>query len=107
MESIGAPPPSIVPEPPGLTEQEWLIAWASQRGMAVASQEDAYRALFEALQAKGWAIRLAATDALRVRGDHDAISVLKAVLKDEHILVREGAYLALYEISRRTGVEIT
>jgi HEAT repeat protein len=103
MDRLTGDPPAIAPRMPKLEDQGWLVTWAAQRGMAIGTSESAFRALARALQEGDWTIKLASVDALRVCGGQEVIPALRAALDDDDVLVREGAFAALYEISRRTG----
>jgi HEAT repeat protein len=106
IDRVTGDPPPIQPAPPKLEDQEWLVTWASGRGMTLGSWEDAFRVLLQAVQDGDWTIKLAAADVLRVCAGQEAIPVLKRAVTDEDVLVREAAYAALYEISQRTGFHI-
>jgi HEAT repeat protein len=89
-----------------LVKQEWLVDWATSNGVACASPEDAQQALVRALQQGDQRIKVAAADALRAYGTASAIPALKAALRDDRVLVSEAAFLALWDIGRRTGARV-
>ncbi len=84
-------------------DEGWLLAWAAEVGRSLGSVQQAERALVEALRDEQWAIRVAAAETLGVLGGPAAVELLSLAVGDGDEFVREAAFVALKEISRRTG----
>jgi len=106
MDRISGTQAVVAPGPPPIEGHDWLVRWASQRGVTLASTEDAQRMLTQALQQEDWTIKMAAADTLRVSGTQSVVPALKSAVGDENLLVREAAFAALQEIAVRTGARI-
>jgi len=106
MDRVSGPQAVVAPGPPPIEGHDWLVRWASQRGVTLSSTEDAQRMLTQALQQEDWTIKMAAADTLRVSGTQSVIPALKSAIADENLLVREAAFAALQEIAVRTGTRI-
>ncbi|MDY7040743.1 MAG: HEAT repeat domain-containing protein [Chloroflexota bacterium] len=92
--------------PRPLSQVGWLARWSAERGLSVGSDEAARSVLLQALAQGDWPVRLAAADTLRAQGGPWAVDVLLQTLTDKDDLVREVAFAALKDISRRSGQRI-
>ena len=106
LEKAQAGPPRILIEPPRLENEAWLVTWAAQQAMGVGTREAAVKVALRAVQEGDWQLKLAGADGLRATGDVEVVSSLSDALADADILVREDAYVALYEIARRAGIKV-
>jgi HEAT repeat protein len=105
LEQSQAGPPKLLPELK-LTDREWLVAWGAEHNVGVETEPAAFAAIVQAIGEGDWAIKLAAAEALRICGGLEAVQPLRTLLANGEVLVREAAYIALREISRRTGLRI-
>jgi HEAT repeat protein len=106
LKQARADPSTLSPEPPRLQGEGWLQTWAVQQGIDVGTDQAALQATLRAVQERGWALKWAAADALRICGGLEAIPPLRGMMNDDDSLVREAAYGALAEIGLREGIHI-
>ena len=102
-----AEPPDIELNVPQPESESWLIAWAADRGEGTGVGEAALNTLLRALAQGDPDTRLNAIDTLRRLADPRTTDALRRSLRDKEPSLREAAFFALSEISRRHDLTIT
>ena len=105
IEDLKRPIPYI-PEPSiPLSDEPWLIEFASKLGIGVVPGKPAIDLLIRALRDGGEELRLEALDYLRVNGINDLIPTIIEVYHTSLGEVREAAFNTLWHLSA-SGFEI-
>ncbi len=105
LEELRLPDPSIPRPLPELENTPWLVAFASQHGLGISSENTALQMLQRALQEGNEDEKLAALDAIRQRGETEVFPSIYHALYDPNPAVSQAAFLTLWHISA-LGVDI-
>ncbi len=87
-------------------DESWLISWAAARGEGVGTGDMAIKALMRAAQDEDPEMRWMAVNSLRRLLSRRSVDLLRQGLRDPEPLVRQTAFSALEEISRRHNLLI-
>jgi HEAT repeat protein len=107
VEALQSPSEMLLPKAlPELDQVDWLVAWATGRGMDIPPGPEGVEMVIRALQEGEETVRIAAAQLLGVMGRAESIKPLYAMLQDDSPAVRDAAHRALGQTQVALGIPL-